>query len=338
MQPIYISGFNKSGTTLFLALLDDHDQLVVFPEELHFLGNMIFSQNRIKTLKNNTGFKLLLDNKYIENWTKGKSWFKGGYPEFDSSAFLNKINKINKKTRPGKLLDKVISAFADVIDKKNIHQWVSKTTEDEIFFPIYQKMYKDKFQFFYIVRDPRDVFFSYSKRAKIRENNINQKKFLENFTINWKIQVSKATAYMNRHPNFHIIKFEDLISHPEKVLKQVAQTIGIKFNDSLLIPSRLGYSWEGNSVTNDKFSNISSKPVGRYKDNLSAEQISSINCNLEKELKKLGYIENDDHTDNYTKKHSPTLRLRIKYAMARIIYKTKQIFYYMGYSIWNSMG
>ena len=37
-DPIFLGGYPKSGTTLLCALLDEHPDLLVFPEETRYLG------------------------------------------------------------------------------------------------------------------------------------------------------------------------------------------------------------------------------------------------------------------------------------------------------------
>src|SRR5262245_11056209 len=41
MEPVLLCGYPKSGTTLLLALLDHHPDLLVFPEESRFFTQML---------------------------------------------------------------------------------------------------------------------------------------------------------------------------------------------------------------------------------------------------------------------------------------------------------
>ena len=72
-KPIFISGFNKSGTTLLLSLLDYHPELVVIPEEFHYFQNVYFETNKYKAITEKTGFKLLLSRKYFEEGVHGET-------------------------------------------------------------------------------------------------------------------------------------------------------------------------------------------------------------------------------------------------------------------------
>ena len=70
--PVFISGYNKSGTTLFLSLLDNHPQLVVIPEELDFFENVLYEKDKANAIKEKTGFKMFLNKEDVPEWSQGK--------------------------------------------------------------------------------------------------------------------------------------------------------------------------------------------------------------------------------------------------------------------------
>lgn len=191
IPPIFISGFNKSGTTLLLSLLDNHEELIVFPEELHYFKNMIRVDDRLTAIEGKTGFRLFIDDGYLKNYTKGQSRYEKGYPDFNKKLFHSKVkNIVNKGYRPKEELQKLILAFESVSKQSHPERpvikdkvyWVSKTTQDEIFFPVYKSVYKHKFHFLYVIRDPRDVYCSFRQRNLIINSTFGQQ-----FSLNVKI-------------------------------------------------------------------------------------------------------------------------------------------------------
>ena len=60
MDPCWVLGYPKSGTTLLLSLLDGHAKLSVFPEELRYFSTVCGMADRIGEILSNTGFRDLL--------------------------------------------------------------------------------------------------------------------------------------------------------------------------------------------------------------------------------------------------------------------------------------
>ncbi len=274
--------------------MDNHPDLLVLPEELHFFKNVLFAKDKKKAVLEKTGFRLLLDKNYIKNWSTGKSWYKNGYPNFNRNLFRNQINAIDfKKLGAKDLLISLVEAFGKSINSSELASkyWVTKTTQNEIFTHILNEMFnKEGYFFYYIVRDPRDVFLSYSQRMAITiENSLNNNDLLKEFIALWKTQIRQALRFEKTIANFHIIRYEDIIRNTEATISTVTNEIEIPFNSSLLIPTRLGNRWQGNSVFTKRFDYLSAEPIGRYKKMLSKSIQCFIEFRLSNELKEFNY-------------------------------------------------
>lgn len=301
IPPVFISGFNKSGTTLLLSLLDNHPQLLVLPEELHFFNSVLFSRDKWDTIRKATGFRMFMEDSYLNDWAQGKSWFKNGYPEYDKKRFCELLEKIKAKRLSTKaLLYGLFECFAEA-DNIKIRErcyWVSKTTQNEIHFSIMQKMFR-RLQFYYIIRDPRDVWTSYIKRKAAASDKEQDRKFqLIKFASNWKVQVNQALALSEKRKKFCILRYEDIVSNTSEVMKHIAEQLAIKFNPSMLYPTRHGNTWEGNSIFSEVFCNLSQKPIGRYKKILPSFEKKWLEAMLHKEISKFGYKINDRNADS----------------------------------------
>ena len=55
-----------------------------------------------------------------------------------------------------------------------------------------------------------------------------------------------------------ILKYEDLVLAPEKIMKKISNFLNIIFMDLLLYPTQAGKDWGGNSTSNVRFSGIDS--------------------------------------------------------------------------------
>lgn len=292
-RPIFINGFQKSGTTLLLALLDGHPQLVVFPEELHFFQNVMFARDKEKAIRQQTGFKMFLPQGNTQRWSPGESTFREGYPEFDSKEFDRRVKKTFQDHKSDRdLLLQLIEAFAQVdhVDPTRKSHWVSKTPRDEIFFPVMSSMFGNEVKLVFIVRDPRDVYLSISKkRDMVGESSIRNSKGLINFSIYWKTQVNRVMHLQQKHKNMGVFRFEDLLVDTEKTLRRLCEFLEIDFYSDLLQPTRHGKPWGGNSVFSDGFEALSREPIGRFRKFLDPGRRAQLEQFLSKELVRLGY-------------------------------------------------
>lgn len=296
-RPVFISGFHKSGTTLLLSLLDGHPQLVVFPEELHFFKNVLFERDKAKAIRKKTGFKMFLSNWDHQTWSQGVANFRDGYPEFDGNKLNQLVDEALRIHKSDKdLLLLLIKAFAEVdnVDPTGKLHWVSKTPRDEIFFPVMRKMFGKDFKLVYIVRDPRDVYHSISKRKEIEgKQSIRSPRGLITFSVYWQTQVNRVLHYQKKYENICILRFEDLLTNTENTLKELCQFLQIDYSKELLQSTRHGKFWEGNSVFSKGFEGLSQEPIGRFQKFMDPELRVLLEHFLSKELASLGYEDRD---------------------------------------------
>jgi hypothetical protein len=292
-RPVFISGFQKSGTTLLLSLLDGHPELVVFPEELHFFEKVLFQRDKAKAVREETGFKMFLPNWDLQGWSQGDSRFREGYPEFNCIEFNRSVNQALKIPRSDKdLLLQLVKSFAEAdnnisADKRH---WVSKTPREEIFLPIMLRMFGNDFRLIYIVRDPRDVYLSISKKNQLAGKQPGQfPEAIINFCVYWQTHLKKLIYYQKRHENLRILHFEKLIRDPENTLRELCDFLQIDFTAKLLHPTRHGKPWSGNSAFIDGFQGLSSEPSGRFHEALDLDARNTLEKLLSKELALLGY-------------------------------------------------
>ncbi|HSL47019.1 MAG TPA: sulfotransferase [Anaerolineales bacterium] len=307
-RPVFISGFQKSGTTLLLALLDGHPQLVVFPEELHFFEKVIFSPDKAKAVREETGFKMFLPNWDIQGWSRGDSRFREGYPEFDCIEFDRGVEKALQGHESDKdLLLQLVKSFAQVdnTDSSSKRHWVAKTPREEMFVPVMSKMFGQEFKLVYIVRDPRDVYLSISRKNQIAGKPGSQfPEAVINFCVYWQTHLRRALYYQKRHGNIRILQFEQLLRDPETMLRELCDFIQIDYSPELLSPTRHRKPWGGNSAFTEGFDGLSSAPSGRFKEVLDPRERAILEKLLSKELVLLGY-EQDGSTRAGDVAHAP---------------------------------
>lgn len=295
-QPIFISGYHKSGTTLLLSIFDGHPDLVVIPEELNFFKSVLFSKDKARAIREQTGFKMFLSAENMPEWSHWRTFYREGYPEFDQEEFRRQFDRQLAISRSFKqLLLGMVRAFAEVdqVDPTGKKHWVSKTPQEEMYLPLMRQMFGMGYRLIYIVRDPRDVFLSVSKwkTNQGRETQHNLQEKLVQFAVQWQTRVNRALAYQKQYPTVCVFRYEDLLLSPEKTLARLCEFVNIAYDPVLLQPTRHGKQWGGNSVYSEGFQGLSDEPLGRYKSLLDPAARYILEQLLYKELDKFGYLE-----------------------------------------------
>lgn len=287
-KPIFIVGYPKSGTTLMCSLMDGHSELMVLSEETQFFPRVFpridFDSTSIKDDLSNA-FLNYSGLRYL-NATAEESSISGNldYTNFDYNFFINKVlsylelENINEKS----VFDAVIMSFAEAIETplEQKRYWVEKTPRHYEYVDRLLALYPDA-RFIHVVRDPRDNWVSYNKKRDITLND---------YCYNWLKSIelgNKHKALLGEH--YHFVKYEDLVKSPEQVMKSLCESFNMNYQDILLLPTRNGVDWHGNSMWNERPEGISNAPVGRYKERAESKDVEIIEAVTKRYMKAFGY-------------------------------------------------
>jgi len=307
--PVFICGYPKSGTTLLLALLDNHSELLVFPEETHFF-------NKISGYPDRQNVEYLLSHTSIKTLGLGKVQITSGfrdYSNFDFDHFKEVLAESwhNSQKDERSLLECIFYSYGVETDRLNTKYWVEKTPLNEKYIKKAVRWWPD-LKAIYIIRDPRDNYCSYKKqtekRFKSRQDRIvnnphlppKEKKreisilplplSLESFSANWLESINAWENYSRVFQNTMLIKYEELVNAPKVVMSRVCDFLEIDWDDTLLLPTRNGFPWAGNSMYETEFTGISASSIGRYEKNLSDYEKAFLHTWLRSVFKKYGWI------------------------------------------------
>ena len=86
-----------------------------------------------------------------------------------------------------------------------------------------------------------------------------------------------------------ILRFRDLLTNPEEKMEEVAAFLDIRMDSFLLEPTRVGESWRGNSMFNEKYEAISTAPLSRWEGHLEIFDQMMIEAICGRLMKKLGF-------------------------------------------------
>ena len=266
MDPVFIGGCGRSGTTLFKELLNRHSRCACGPETS--LYGLPFN---------------------IENIAA--PW------DMDPAHLL----ELQRKSK--NLIEFADRFAAEFLASEQKQRWVEKTPNNVRAIDRLLTWYP-KCKFIHVVRDGRDVVCSLRHHPKERvidgkivpvENNHP----VERSATRWIKDTTMGLAYKD-HPRCLEVRYETLVSDPESELKRVCAFIDEPFEPAMLDASSDSNQRSGQNLNNAGAARpISAKSVGRWKTDLRADERGAF-VDLAGELMiALGYISDHSWVDDF---------------------------------------
>ncbi|HEX5798198.1 MAG TPA: sulfotransferase [Candidatus Saccharimonadales bacterium] len=288
MQKVFIIGNPRSGTSLFRLMLNSHSEVIAPPESgfLHWWSNKYNNWNKLS----NTKFRVeeflsdLKTSKKIENW----------------KLDFEELKKIILKEKPkdySHLTELVYSTYAMRRGKN------SKIIADKNNYFIYHlddlvKIWPNA-KIIFMVRDGRDVACSYITLNKISTDSPYKPKLptkINNIAKEWTTNNQRVQDFIQKlsRDRSLLIKYEDLILHPEQTLKNVCSFLKIEFEKGMFEYYIHNARYEDEPIsTIDWKRKTLEKPdktnIGKYKKELNKQQIQEFNNIAGKMLETFGY-------------------------------------------------
>jgi hypothetical protein len=291
---VFLGGHRKCGTTMLLNLFDEHKQCCVYPTDLTvlygyfpmFTSNAYSAKERLarldvvifQTLKRFQKQFALSDILSVEQM---REHF---FDHLDHAA-LDQIATIIRQ---------IITSYRFVtnqpVDEKPYV--VVKETSLEIYAQELATAFPES-KFIPLLRDPRDNYGAlragvdkhYSKFGE------NEKHILASLIhrVGLSLRLMEANAQALGDQRFRPIPFERLTADAPNEMRGVAGYVGIDWNDCLVRPSVMGRETTGNNYDNEKFRDVSSKNVGRWRERISDFEAMVIEFHLREFMEKQGY-------------------------------------------------
>jgi hypothetical protein len=264
---------------------------VVYPDETFFLRGFLAAAANLNAEK-----KLALARRYLLRFFEVHDHHPEGLrkiaeDERPYAVYVDLCKALDAQIRAedgvrhdGDFLSATILAFGQVFGALNAESkyWVEKST--------YNELSADKIFTWWpaarciqITRDPRDLYASYHRKHPTLTPEL--------FSKRWRY--SAETGLKNQHcfgaDHYLMIRYEDLVQAPEAQIARLITFLDIRDDDSLRVPTNNGVPWEGNSMFADKFSGISTRPIGRWARELSARDVQIIEQMTGAVMAELGY-------------------------------------------------
>lgn len=303
--PIFILGPHKSGTSLLRSLFDGVENYFVLPIETHcfqLLNTWIRYPYRRQFPKENDV------NLFIESaidWIRKSNRNKDKYADamtvdwFDEKVFSQTLtHKLKGPTHQRDFIDAYFASIYKSLNGKEIGKdtgFIEKSVENAEFAIDLFNMYPNA-NFVHIVRNP------YSNLCSLRRyKGINKYPYL--ITLCKALFNSYYFLYRNEKiiPNYKIIKYEDLVTDAEGVMKNICSSFNLAFNERMVLPTSRGELWEGNSTSGKKFIEVSNDRLNKWEADIYDLEIGIVNKLFPYILDRFGYERLEDGLGSYFK-------------------------------------
>jgi hypothetical protein len=293
-DPIFIGGDGRSGTTLLSLILDSHPELNVGPE-LHFSGPenlgpyVLHCLDLLQVNDPSSHGAGLKENPQLK---RGVQFAKRCH-RFGVDFVV--LERLVKETMGVARSD--LSTFEDrciLINAIGEHRrtesgarrWGIKIMRDIGRVHSYSKLWP-RAQFIHVIRDGRDVAAS-----QMTEHGTWGYDDVGRAAHGWMELIQKARKNDHRAALIEI-RYEDVVGEPEEALHGLLNFLRLTWSDQVLRHTEVPHSLYDNPYNHPSISSIvkpiNSSAVGRYRKDLSPEQITLFESIARASLDELGY-------------------------------------------------
>jgi Sulfotransferase family len=284
----FIAGAAKSGTTLLVSLLDSHPELLVMPQDTAYFPTVL-------TKYGSRGRRAQFDYLTKESWTNvlfGFQTMRGrqDYAEFPKQKFLETFERVafDPTNTNRDLLVLMMEAYAQVVGVplERIKRWLEKTPANRNYVSeIFNRFPKSKLLL--TMRDPRALLAAQIALESTRKT----RRFSVYYVVaHWRAAATLAKKIRNREIPGLVVGYEDLALDPKMSMQKVCDYLEINFDPEIVLnPTKVGRSWAGNSAAGVRFSEISTEPVTRWKNELHEDEIGWVEWHCRELMPEFGY-------------------------------------------------
>ncbi len=212
IQPIFILGVHRSGTTLLNLMLDCHSRIAI-PYESYFFIDYYKNKNSfgdLQSIDNRiTLVKSILSERYVQQW--------------DQNISADDID-IDECVSLEKTINQIYTVYAKCFDKDI---WGDKTPLYIEHIDIINKMFPTA-RFVHIIRDGRDVALSTVQQYWGANDFVSAIKHWERTLV-----TARKMLHMLPRERYIELKFENLVLNPSKEIKKITDFLEVNFEEAM---------------------------------------------------------------------------------------------------------
>ena len=274
--PFFIIGSGRSGNTLLRSILSGNSDISIPPESYR----IPFAIKKFHIF-NNRDWEDIVSQvlKEFEDCKEFYTW------EIDITDAQKRLENIaDSKRTLSNIFDELFCTYTEK-HSPGSKIWGDKTPMNTLYLDWIGTVFP-RYKFIHIIRDGRDVASSYLKMERYDT-------ILE-AANRWINSIESAQSFGSKiKENYMEIRYEELVTKPEEVIKDTCDFLDIDYDSKMLDHTKqvkkLGDTDKEHHSNLSK--PISSDSVGKWRNNLSESDQESITKLLHKHLQRLGYAD-----------------------------------------------
>lgn len=288
LEPFFILGNPRSGTSVFRLMLNRHSEVVVPPECGYLLWyRQKYSAASFADVQTLTEFANdVLSAKKFETWGLGLDELMSALLTESPHSYAEACACVHRSYALTK--GKKTKIWGD---KNNYY-----VSESEKLLELYPKA-----KFLFVIRDPRDVFASYLDLANLKTDS----KYAPKLTVSaldfgseWlsNLKSMDALATQLSETDYLYVRYEDVVGDSEQTLTKVLEFLGVQFEARVIAPDDKIQFIEKEPADTLDWKKLTQKApdqsrIGRYRSVLNDRQVSEIAERCRYEMSRFGYLE-----------------------------------------------
>ena len=273
VQPFFVIGSGRNGSTMLNLMLNQHSQLHL-PSEQYFLGPSILKFHYYNYGLWRDMVKVILGELLPQSGSH--TWEVTEMPD---------MQKLYLATPDKKKLQYLI----DVIYRSGYEApiWGDTTPLNTYYIKeIYHTFPKARYLF--LIRDGRDVVASYKKGGY---EVLGDLAVPSNGAAHWNHSITKYD-WLKRRTNVHLVQYEKLVMNPKEELASVCEFLGLEFEKQMLsfhskVPNREMYDLP---VHQNLKKEVFTSSIGSYLKELDSGDLDKVMPILSMGLERFGYL------------------------------------------------
>ena len=181
------------------------------------------------------------------------------------------------------------NVYSEAVSKTDKEFWGDSSNKLSWLIPMLDKLFPNA-KFIHLIRDPRDNWASlksgWKKRYQRNKNSINELLFSLIFRLSIGYEMSDQNSKIIGKNRYKIIKYEDLVTNPELIMREISDFLQIDFSNKMLKTTNFGYLWKSNNFEGISKSSPLSFNVGSWHKRTSKHEIQIIEFYFKNFLKK----------------------------------------------------
>jgi hypothetical protein len=303
--PLFVCGMARSGTTVFVRLLDGHPALAVMPTETQvysaltrpvvrrplFLVHRFAPASIVAWLGRQPMASLVFQGRR-SLWRRLLVWSREYRDRTDNHEFAREA--MAGVRGPAQYWSAFVKLYCLLTDTTLAGKrfWVEKTPLSERFVPATDAWCRHRCRYLHVLRDPRDVSASSLIRAAELGPDWPRERALVHLCHVWSSSVGWYRRNRSRYADrYHALRYEDVVANPQQTMTDVCRVLDIDMHPSLLTPTALGATVRANSSYADTAAaeTIVNTQRQRYREVLSAAEVELIEVLTGAQMLACGY-------------------------------------------------